>query len=104
MNSGRKLGTKSITILKTLARVGGTMARDLLESLGGLLPGERVGMSGGRVYYKQTYNLKRSGYVKIIRGKNNQSFFHLTPKSSPFSNTCIWKNSSLRSGTAAGAY
>lgn len=80
MTAGRKLGQKSITILKALIEVGGMMARDALESSFTLLPGERVAMSGGRVYYKQAYNLKRSKHLEIKWDKKNQSFFHLTPK------------------------
>lgn len=81
MKPGRKLGKNSILILKGLARAGGVIATDTLDALTTIPPEFRVSSGGFRVIYKQSYNLKRSGYIQIKKGgRKNQSFFHLTPK------------------------
>lgn len=81
MKPGRKLGEKSLALLRALLEVGGMVAVDALETLTTIPPEHRVSSGGFRVFYKQSYNLKRSGYIRIKRDhKKNQSFFHLTPK------------------------
>src|SRR3989344_1326066 len=74
MKTGRKLNKQSRRVLELLLDKGALSLRDLAEiHFKGELPWDY------RSVFLKLYNLKRSGYVKK-KEKNNQSFFHLTPK------------------------
>lgn len=76
MNRGRKLSEKSLLVLSSLYRVGTMVADDFLNGKMGEAYSRKLqyGMA------KRLYNLADRGYVTKVVDKNNQSFFHLTPK------------------------
>ena len=75
MKKGRKLGKKSLAILKVI----GLMGADMFAVMTSPMPGEYA-VGAYRTRYLRAYDLRHKGFVKIKRLKNNKSFFHLTPK------------------------
>ena len=74
MKKGRKLNEESHRVLQLLLDKGSMSINDLTAiHFSGRFPWDHR-----RVFLK-LYSLRRSGYVKS-RDKENQSFFHLTPK------------------------
>ncbi len=68
------MNEESLRVLNFLLDAGALSSRDFQRMyLGGRIPWDH------RSVFLKLHNLKRSGYVKR-REKNNQSFFHLTPK------------------------
>ena len=74
MKKGRKLNEESNRVLRFLLDKGVMSIKDFTAiKFRGEMPWDH------RSVFLRLYNLKRSGYVKS-REKNNESFFHLTPK------------------------
>lgn len=77
-NKKRRLGEKSLMILKA---IGDEMVE--FVNIMTTLPPDQYAVGAVRIrnrrYYQRTYNLYKSGYIKIQK-KQNRSFFSLTPK------------------------
>lgn len=76
MKPGRKLSHASIVVLNTLFKTGEMVLDDFLTNMGR----DYDKRFYYRAQYKRLHNLKRAGYIKVKKNKQNQSFFHLTPK------------------------
>lgn len=74
MTKGRKLSKDSLKIIKALFDFGLMAFSDFIDiSYKYKMPWNYRG------FFLKLYNLERRGYV-VKKEKNNQSFFHLTPK------------------------
>ncbi len=74
MKKGRKLNEESYRVLRFLLDKGAMSIQDFIAiKLKNEMPWDY------RSVFLKLYNLKRSGFIQS-KGKNNQSFFHLTPK------------------------
>ncbi|MDP3740816.1 MAG: hypothetical protein Q8R08_00635 [bacterium] len=73
-NKGRPLAQKSINLMSKLFEGGASAFSDLVDM------GRDYDQKIYRGAYKHFWGLKTAGYVKVTKDKNNQSFFHLTPK------------------------
>lgn len=73
MKTGRNLSELSLKILKGAFKA-------TAWTIDGFIETHKYDEFVRKRAYKQLYNLKRAGYVKIQRNNKNVSFFHLTPK------------------------
>lgn len=74
MKPGRKLGKDSLKIMNALLDVGAMAFSDFIE-----IAWKYKMPWNYRGFFLKLYNLQRRGYI-VKRKKNNNSFFHLTPK------------------------
>ncbi|MDZ4244273.1 MAG: hypothetical protein U1C57_04175 [Candidatus Doudnabacteria bacterium] len=74
MKRGRKLNEESLRVLNVMREAGALSLYDFTA----MYMKKEIPWDHRNIFLK-LYNLKRSGYVQK-KEKNNQSFFHLTPK------------------------
>ena len=75
MAKGRTLGEKSLKILQTIWELGVEVFHDKVEEI----PLKYHLSLNHRAFYLKLHDLQKQGYIQK-RIKNNQSFFHLTPR------------------------